>query len=587
MPGKGCDRVKKPIIFDRRKIEEGISSRPWFYNEKDFLRKTQWLILWRLVFISFFLLLTVILQEKGGLFPFSFSRLYFLIALQYFFSIFYILFLLWETTVLGVAVFQLLVDGFFVTAVVYLTGGIESFFPYLYFLIILAGGTLFYRLGGILTAFGVTVLYGLLLFLQRLGEIPFYYGRMVQPIPYSKNYFLYQILMHGLGFFFIGYLSSVFAEQAGKQRGQIEIQKKNIDQLEELNRVVIENIDIGLITLDDEDKIKSINPAGEKILGRPSGELIDLPIRDLFPDLKKGPDPKASDPGNRLETAYHHPEGAPVILGFSFTSVKGDQQPHGIGEILSFKDISRIKTMEDHLRKVDRLALMGKMAAGIAHEIRNPLASISGSIQVLKDDFKEERTGERLLKIISREVTKLDSLVNNFLTFAKPVQDIESPLNISDFIRETVELIKKNPGIPPDLVWKWDIESDLKVSISAGEMSQILWNLLTNALQAVLSSGEIFIGARLHKTGPQEDGIEIKIRDNGPGIPEKDQSKIFEPFFTTKDQGTGLGLSIVQKIISDRGGQIRVESFPGQGAEFVILFPQFKDRTLTTDGDLG
>ena len=138
----------------------------------------------------------------------------------------------------------------------------------------------------------MTLWYGLLLALQGLGKIPFYYGRAVQPVPYSKNYFLYQILMHGLGFFLIGYLSSFFAEQAGKQRGQIEIQKKNIDQLEELNRVVIENLEFGLITLNDEDRIQSVNPAGEKILGRFSGELKNLPLIALFPDMEKVLGPK-------------------------------------------------------------------------------------------------------------------------------------------------------------------------------------------------------------------------------------------------------------------------------------------------------
>ena len=314
--------MKKPIHLDRRTRFQGVLKGGWFNRQEEFLRKTQWLILWRLVFISCFLLLTVILQEKGNnfLFPFPSSRFYFLIALQYFFSILYIVFLFWEQTVLGIAVIQLFLDGFFVTAVVYLTGGIESFFPYLYFLIILAGGVLFYRLGGILTALGMTLWYGLLLTLQGLGKIPFYYGRAVQPVPYSTNYFLYQILMHGLGFFLIGYLSGFFAEQAGKQRGQIEIQKKNIDQLEELNRVVIENLEFGLITLNDEDRIQSVNPAGEKILGRVSGELKDLPLIALFPDMEKVLGPKGLPLGQRQEVSYLNTEGSEVTCGVFFYS---------------------------------------------------------------------------------------------------------------------------------------------------------------------------------------------------------------------------------------------------------------------------
>ena len=532
--------------------------------------------MWRLVFISFFLLLTVLLHEKEDLFLFPFSPLYILIALQYFFSILYLLFLLRAKTVQGIALVQLFVDGLFVTAVVYVTGGIESFFSYLYFLVILAGGILFFRLGGLLTALYALVLYAVLLLLQGLGKIPFYFGLTNPYSSYSQKYLLYQIVMNGTGFFLVGYLSSIFSEQVLKQRGQIEIQKKNIDQLEAMNRLIIENLDMGLITLDHEDKIQSINRAGEKILGRDSSDLKNKPLITVFPGLDNDPDLNTAAEGKRLETSYVNPDGLVSTLGFSFNRVKEDQS-YGIGKIFSFKDISQIKAMEDHLRQVDRLALMGKMAAGIAHEVRNPLASISGSIQVLKDDFKEKGTGERLLQIISREVTKLDSLMNDFLTFTRSVQVIESQINISDIILETVDIIKNSREIPPSITWKLDIESNLLLKISAGELSQILWNLLMNAQQAVPSDGEILVEARYGLTELHEDGVEIKVRDNGPGISEMDQVKIFEPFFTTKDRGTGLGLSIVQKIISDRGGKIRVDSSPGKGTEFTVLFPKGAD----------
>ena len=145
-------------------------------------------------------------------------------------------------------------------------------------------------------------------------------------------------------------------------------------------------------------------------------------------------------------------------------------------------------------------------------------------------------------------------------------------------------MIKKNKEVPQTLTWKEDVEPHLLVDISAGEMSQILWNLLMNACQAVPADGGISVGARLYHSESQEDWIEVKVKDTGPGIPEQDQAKIFEPFFTTKDRGTGLGLSIVQKIISDRQGRIRLKSSPGQGTEFVILFPTARDRTLTTPG---
>jgi len=331
-----------------------------------------------------------------------------------------------------------------------------------------------------------------------------------------------------------------------------------------------------LITLDEDNQVRSINRAGEKILGRRSGDLVHHPLMALFPD--SGENLKLTDEleGKRMEVTYVNPAGSVTTLGFSFNRVK-ENRSQGIGKIVSFKDISQIKIMEADLRQVDRLALIGKMAAGMAHEVRNPLASISGSIQVLKDDLKENGTGERLLNIITREVSKLDSLMNNFLAFTKPIQVIETRLDISALIIETVDLIKKNRRLSPTVTWKLEISPRLYLKIPAGELSQILWNLLLNAWQAVPPDGQIFIAAKQHRNEKHEQWIEITVSDNGPGISKEDQAKIFEPFFTTKDQGTGLGLSIVQKLVSDLGGTIQLESILGKGTEFTIQFPKRGD----------
>ena len=154
---------------------------------------------------------------------------------------------------------------------------------------------------------------------------------------------------------------------------------------------------------------------------------------------------------------------------------------------------------------------------------------------------------------------------------------IETRLDISDLIFETVDLIKKDRQFSPTIAWKLEIDPALFLKISAGELSQILWNLLMNALQAVSSDDEIFIVARQRRTENQGDWIEIQVRDNGPDISEGDQAKIFEPFFTTKDRGMGLGLSIVQKLISDLGGKIHLKSSPGKGTEFTVQFPKGAD----------
>lgn len=563
----------------------------WFYEEEEFLRKTRWFILWRLVFVSFFLLITVILQERGGLpfFPFS-SRLYLWIALQYGFTLLYIIWLLSGWFIQGAALTQLVIDGFFVSIVVFLTGGIESFFPYLYFLVIVAGGTLFHRPGGLLTALYVSLLYGLLLLVQG-WKLPLFNLQGGIPTPtQTGDYYVYQMIMHTVGFFLVGYLSSAFAEQTVQQKGQIEVQKRNINQLEGMNRIIIENLDFGLVTLDQADTIQTINPAGEKILGCSLDQLKDRSLQTVFPNLTPPSGPSTmGTPGeknNRLEFTYQTPQGRTLPIGCSFNAVR-NEHTSGIGRILSFKDISHIKTMEAHLRQVDRLALMGKMAAGIAHEIRNPLASISGSIQVLQDDFKGDPTGERLLNIVSREVNRLEGLVNSFLTFSRPVQEAGAWTDISDLLLGTVDLIKKNRQTSSQLVWDLAIEPGLLVNISSGEMSQVAWNLMINAVQVLEEGGRISIKAASRPTEFGEPWIELIIQDDGPGIPEADQPKIFDPFYTTKESGTGLGLSIVQKIITERGGKIEVRSATGTGTTFIVLFPRKAHQPLTKTEDVG
>jgi two-component system, NtrC family, sensor histidine kinase PilS len=565
--------MKPTALQGDLKDRAGTMPYQWFYREEDFVRKTQWFILWRLVFVSFFLLFTVILQEKRGFPPISFFfyGLYFWIALQYGCSVLYIFWLLSGKAVHWAAVMQLVVDGVFVSAVVAVTGGIDSIFPYFYFLVIVSGGALFHRPGGLLTALYVSLLYGSLLLVQGWGPAPFLKSVMIRTV-YSGDYYIYQIIMHGIGFLLVGYLSSSFAEQTVQQRGQIEIQRRNIDQLEGLNRIIIENLDFGLITLDRKNTIQTINPAGERILGLDLAQLKSKPLDFIFSELKPPIETREQAGTNRLEFVYRNPQGRNVPIGCSFNAIRENSMP-GLGNILSFKDISKIKAMENHWRQVDRLALMGKMAAGMAHEIKNPLASISGSIQVLQEDFKGEPTGEQLFNIMTREVTRLNTLVNSFLNFSKPVPEVNACTDVSELLHGTVELIRKNREVSTGIVWDLEIEPHLLVNISSGEMSQVAWNLLMNAVQALNQEGKVTIKGRSKKFGHPDNWAEFIFKDNGPGIPEKDLGKIFDPFYTTKEQGIGLGLNIVQKIISDRGGRIKAKSTPGEGTKFILLFP--------------
>jgi two-component system sensor histidine kinase PilS (NtrC family) len=562
-------------------MEEDSSLNQWFQAKPELLRKTQWLILWRLVFSAFILLLTVLFQEKRELpGPFPYGPLYFLIALQFCFSLVYILALFRLQVVRTIAIGQLLIDGLIVSGLVLVTGGLESFWFYLYFLIILASGILFYRRGGALMAGYLSFLYGLMLLLQYQGILADYLVWYKSFSSYRWGNFSYQWGMATAGFFLAGYLGSFFSEQSYRQRTELIAQRINIDELAEINQLIIHHLDMGLITLDSGEHILSVNPAGEAILGQATSRLKSRPVREILPGLQHIPGwPKLAQ-GERFEVDYQHPDGQTLYLGFSVTYLR-EGQPIGLEKIITFKDLTQIHEMEDHLRQMDRLAMMGQMAAGIVHEIKNPLASISGSIQMIREELKEDGPGDRLINLVSREVEKLDTLLHDFITFARPSQPSEKGVDLGEVIPGTIELIQKNKGLAGTIQWELNLEPNLVLKMPPNELSQILWNLLTNALHSVPERGHIWLSGRRLKEGRFRDGVEIRIRDDGPGIPEAQLKRIFEPFFTTKEKGLGLGLSIVQKLVSQHQGIIKVNSSGENGTEFILIFPLPLEKALT------
>jgi two-component system, NtrC family, sensor histidine kinase PilS len=561
-------------------LEDDSSSAQWFQGKSELLRKTQWLILCRLVFSSFLLLLTVILEEKGLPGAFPSGPLYVLIALQFCFSLGYILALIRFQVLRAIAVWQLLTDGLIVSGLVLVTGGLESFWFYLYFLVILSSGILFYRRGGSLMATYLSVLYGLLLLLQHQGVLAGYLPWYENGVSYPWETYGYQWGMATAAFFLAGYLGSFFPEQSFRQRSQLIAQSKNIDQLADLNQQIIHHLDMGLITLDSRGHILSINPAGEAILGQETSRIKFRPVQEILPGLQQIPGWPDLAQGERFDVDCRHPDGQTLYLGFSVTYLR-EGQTSGLEKIITFKDLTQIREMEDHLRQMDRLAMMGQMAAGIVHEIKNPLASISGSIQMIRDELKEDGPGDRLVNLVSREVDKLDTLLHDFLTFARPSQQSDNRVDVSEIISGTVELIQKNKDRSGTIHWELDLEANLILRMPAGELSQILWNLLTNALQAAPEKGRIRLTVRRLAEGRFQDGVEIRIWDDGPTIPEDQMKRIFEPFFTTKEKGLGLGLSIVQKLVSQHQGIIKAQSPPQGGTEFILIFPPPREKALT------
>jgi two-component system sensor histidine kinase PilS (NtrC family) len=363
------------------------------------------------------------------------------------------------------------------------------------------------------------------------------------------------------------------------------------NQLETFNRNIIQSLDSGLLTTDLDGKINFLNRTAEKILNRHGEELINASIYDLFPNIKgviKEFKKKASgslSDYQRDETLLINGEGKKTYLGFSISPLTG---PDGslIGHTLIFQDITRFKEMEDQMKRFDKMAAIGLLAAGMAHEIRNPLASLSGSIQMLKSELILDHHQYHLMEITLRESERLNALITDFLLYAQPPQTHKIPWEIWNIIEETIEMFVHSPTFHEGIkITRSKPHENLRAMVDPGQMKQVLWNLLTNAGQSMVDGGKI--GIHLEKKSEaflgtafpapvqrrEMDWVLISIVDSGSGISAQEKEKIFEPFFTTKENGTGLGLSIVHKIIESHNGMIKVESEVGKGSTFKIFLP--------------
>ena len=227
-----------------------------------------------------------------------------------------------------------------------------------------------------------------------------------------------------------------------------------------------------------------------------------------------------------------------------------------------------LKIAQEHLKRVEKMAAMDDMISGIAHEIKNPLASLSGSIQLLQEDTKPGSYEDKLMQIILRETHRLENIVNDIRLFAKPHTDNAIAIKLADAIQETIELFLNDPEWNQRIRVTTSMNKNLSVFIDPSHFTQILWNLLKNAAQSIKGHGEIKISLK-----PSiNNRVHLTVKDSGIGIHQKDSSHIFDPFFTTKPDGTGLGLSIIHRLIDTYNGMIDFESTPGKGTVFTILF---------------
>jgi two-component system, NtrC family, sensor histidine kinase PilS len=533
------------------------------------------LIISRLIIITLFLGVAIFIDIKKTGFPVSIKTLnflYFLIAATYFFSVVYILLLkLFRNLRLNIFL-QLAVDVLLVTLLVYITGSLRSNYSLLYTLVIIYSVIFLGRYGGMIIASAAGIFYGLLL------DFEFY--KLIPPISTVEHDYAFtaedvfiRILVHIVSFYILAFLASFVVEQEKKARFLLQEKESEFDQLDLLFRSIVESVDTGVMSINMQGKIKTFNRAAQEITGFPLASVINRPIVDVFPPfapyLTAGIIKEYAQ--SRMEIIIKGNREKKIHLGCSISPLK-DKHDKQMGSILIFQNLTEIKLMEENLEKSKRLALIGEMAAGLAHEMRNPLASITGSIELLKQGLNLEDTDERLMQIILRGKDQLDSFVRDFLLLARPIPVTRETVNVNEITEEILENIKLSVGWNDKITVNRIFAENMIAFANKEQIRQVIHNLLLNAIQSMKEGGILSISTKSIKYNDQA-AVEIKVIDTGCGIEEKNLKNVFEPFFTTKDKGTGLGLTTVGRIVDGYGGRIKIESSVNQGTSCTVWLP--------------
>ncbi len=458
---------------------------------------------------------------------------------------------------------QISLDVLLTSVLVFFSGGSQSFLIIIYFFPIISGATLLFRRGALFMAAQASLLYGGILWFEYSGTMTAYFP--------SSNLDQFMMILpifsiSGLSFFLTAFLSSFMAERLKTTETALTKTILDRDRLAVLYRQILDDITTGIITINGKKIITSFNMAAEKISGFSAQEAIGKSLEDLMPEIM------ADLRGEiRPLAILTRKDGEKIPVGYSWTrlNMPGEKEHY---RVYTMQDLSLIKKMEYQVRQAEKMAAIGRMAAGIAHEFRNPLAAMSGAAQVLEKELVSDASTQALMNIIVRESDKLESTIHSFLEFSRPVEPISDWFSLKSLVAEAIAMASHDPH------WH-DVEITLAIPqaldcwADANQMRQVLINLITNAVHAMAKSEKPLLTIAAQENNDEtKPCLVIDISDNGPGIPDSIKSQIFDPFFTTRESGTGLGLSIVNQIIESHGGTLSVRS-DNSGSCFSISLP--------------
>jgi two-component system, NtrC family, sensor histidine kinase PilS len=465
-------------------------------------------------------------------------------------------------------------DVLLVTWLVYRTGDIQSPFNALYLVVIFAASLLSSRTGIFaITLLSITLsslLCGAILadVFPRSDAAPPYATAAIPQLQFNFAFTVVATLL-------VSILSTVLSDRQRKSDLDLATATRHLADLRALNQRIIESMRSGLATADLAGTVTSFNKAAEEITGYAASEVIGRPLAEIFPEIEymraveQHTAQVRAQPSSRSDAILNRPDGSVVHLGFSMaplTAENGELR----GLVLIFQDVTEILELEQEVRRQEKLAALGTMAAGLAHEIRNPLASMRGSIQVLAGEIDLDDDQSRLMEIILRESDRLNRTVTEFLSYARQNPPNYVEFDLKQSIADGVVLLRNSPEVRPghQIVEEYP-DSALPFVGDPNHIRQIFWNLARNGLQAMPGGGCLTV--RLERLTPET--LALTVEDNGVGIPAEQRETMFEPFSVSSSGGVGLGMAIVYRLVTEHGGRIEVESEAGAGTSVCVVLP--------------
>jgi len=466
-------------------------------------------------------------------------------------------------------------DAVLVSAFIHVTGGIASNFSSLYVLPVIAASMIRSRRVAMQVASLSAMLYLALVLVQYVDVgLPAQVKRFtpVVELP-TLGVARYTVAINLGGFFAVALLAGSLAESLRSAGARLEYASHEIRDLRKYNENVINSLLSGLVTTDAEARILTFNRAASVILGIPSTQAIRhnaIDVLQLPADTRTGLAGLGDARTLRIDTQHRTGDGRSIDLGLTASPLTF---PDGrAGFLFMFQDVTDMRRLERNARLQQRLAAVGEMAAGIAHEIRNPLASMSGSIQVLRQELTLSDEQAQLMDIVLRESERLNDTIKSFLAYARPQRFALAKIDIRRVVQDAALLLRNSAEVqahhtigvevPADSVW---CEAD------ENQIRQVIWNLATNGLRAMAQGGRLLLTAATANDG--SGATLLTVEDQGRGIPAEDLDVIFQPFHSSFEKGTGLGLAIVHRIVTDHNGTINVSSRVGAGTVVAVRLP--------------